>query len=80
MTEKRDNLLSVEMQEFDPIFEKTIHLTSLLEKCREYFEASKMALIEPMLLEVDNLNMNSTKYLILLENLDLIILSNCQKF
>ena len=37
MTEKRDNILSVEMQEFDPIFEKTIHLTSLLEKCRQYF-------------------------------------------
>jgi hypothetical protein len=80
MSQKKDNLLSVEIQEFDPIFEKTIHLTSLLERSRQYFEPSKMALIEPMLEEVDNLNLNSTKYLLLLENLDIIILSNCKKF
>ena len=77
MNEKRDNLLSVEMQEFDPIFEKNIHLTSLLETSRQFFKPTMMVLIEPMLLEVDNLNLNSTKYLILLENLDMIILSNC---
>jgi hypothetical protein len=82
MNDKRANLLSVEMGEFDPIFEKTIHLTSLLERCiqNQQFEGSKMALMEPMLLECDMLSLNSTKYLILLENIDLIILSNCENF